>query len=50
MVSGRPDSRNVAVGAAADDNQPVIRLLYISCFHLIKHIETTSRDSVIWPQ
>jgi hypothetical protein len=25
-------------------------VLYISCFHLIKHIETTSRDSVIWPK
>jgi hypothetical protein len=27
MVSGRPDSRNMAVDDAADDNQPVIRLL-----------------------
>ncbi|CAN5950854.1 unnamed protein product [Sphagnum jensenii] len=27
MVSGRLDPRNMAVGAAADDNQPVVRLL-----------------------
>jgi hypothetical protein len=27
MVSGRLDPRNMAIGAAADDNQPVVRLL-----------------------
>ncbi len=40
MVSGRPDSRNTAVGAPADDNQPVIRLL--------SSIGTLSVSNGIW--